>query len=262
MLKLNAIQQDKIWGYERWIASTHRDGCQSEFLSFYGKDYPLIVKVIQANEALSVQVHPDDALAKKLEGENERGKTECWYVLSAEKDAKLIYGIKQGVSKEQIESAIKAGNLEEKMNYVSVKKGDFVFIPAGTVHAIGGGLRLMEVQQSSNTTYRLYDYNRGREIHVEKGLQAVKTDSLLPIKQFKGDFDCPYFSLKQHDIDGNQEFSPKNTMSLFYVLDQEGANIAFDGKSESVSAEDIFAVKEGESISFSGKLSVMEIIAK
>ena len=90
--------------------------CQSEFLSFYGKDYPLIVKVIQANEALSVQVHPDDTLAKQLEGENERGKTECWYVLDAQKDAKLIYGIKKGVSKEQIESAIKAGNLEEKMN--------------------------------------------------------------------------------------------------------------------------------------------------
>ena len=263
MLKLNAIHQNKIWGYERWIASTHRDGCQSEFLSFYGKDYPLIVKVIQANEALSVQVHPDDALAKQLEGENERGKTECWYILDAQKDAKLIYGIKKGVSKEQIESAIKAGNLEEKMNYVSVKKGDFVFIPAGTVHAIGGGLRLMEVQQSSNTTYRLYDYNRGREIHVEKGLQAVKTNTLLPIEQFKGEFDCPYFSLKKHDVKSSATFEKSVEVRLFYAISAEsGAKITCGEESESVSAEDIFAVSSGESIEFNGNLSLMEIVAK
>ena len=120
---------------------------------------------------MSIQVHPDDDFAVKLEGKGNRGKTECWYILDAEPDAKLVYGIKEGYSNEELAQAIKENKLEGYLDYVQVKAGDFVFIPAGTVHAIGGGIRLMEVQQSCDLTYRLYDYGRGREVRTWHGLQ-------------------------------------------------------------------------------------------
>ena len=174
MLKLDPIKSDKIWGYELWIASTHPNGCQNSFKEFCGGDYPLLVKVIQANDTLSIQVHPDDDWAVKLEGKGNRGKTECWYVLDAAPDAKLVYGIKPGFSNEVLAKAITDNTLEQYLEFVNVKPGDFVYIPAGTVHAIGGGLRLMEVQQSCDLTYRLYDWGRGREVHIEKGLAVIK----------------------------------------------------------------------------------------
>ena len=167
MKKLTAIKSDKIWGYELWIASTHPNGCQEDFKKSVGGDYPLLIKVIQANDVLSIQVHPDDEWAVKLEGPGNRGKTECWYVLDAAPDAKVVYGIKEGYSNEVLAKAITENRLEEYLDLIPVKKGDFIFIPAGTVHAIGGGLRLMETQQSCDLTYRLYDWGRGREVHIE-----------------------------------------------------------------------------------------------
>ena len=113
MQKLQAIKSDKIWGYELWIASTHPNGCQPEFKELCGGDYPLLVKVIQANESLSIQVHPDDEWAVKLEGQGNRGKTECWYILSAEPGAKLVYGIKEGFSNDVLAKAIVEKNLEQ-----------------------------------------------------------------------------------------------------------------------------------------------------
>ena len=101
MVKLSPIRSEKVWGYEDWIASTHPDGCQKEFKELV-KDYPLLVKIIQANDTLSVQVHPDDEDAKRLEGENQRGKTECWYVLDAEGRASLVYGLKKNYSKQEL----------------------------------------------------------------------------------------------------------------------------------------------------------------
>lgn len=186
MLRLNPIHFDKIWGYEDWIASVHPSGFQENFAAAAGKDYPLLVKIIQADASLSVQVHPDDEQAMRLEGEGERGKTECWYVLDAEDDARLVYGLKKDVRMEDVSAAIKAGTLERYLNFVNVKEGDFVFIPAGTVHAICGGIRLLEVQQSCDITYRLYDYNRGRELHVEKSLQVIKSGGLLSVRPFQG----------------------------------------------------------------------------
>ena len=121
MLKLNAIKSEKIWGYELWIASTHPNGCQQEFKDFCGGDYPLLVKVIQANDTLSIQVHPDDDWAVKLEGKGNRGKTECWYVLDAAPDAKLVYGIKEGFSNEVLAKAITENKLEQYLEFVNVK---------------------------------------------------------------------------------------------------------------------------------------------
>ena len=200
MLKLNQIRSDKIWGYELWIASTHPNGCQEEFKNAVGGDYPLLVKVIQADDTLSIQVHPDDELAVKLEGPGNRGKTECWYVLDAAPDAKLVYGIKEGYSNQELAKAINENTLESYLEIVSVKPGDFVFIPAGTVHAIGAGLRLMEVQQSCDLTYRLYDWGRGREVHVEKGLAVIKREDMIPVAQFPGEFDCKYFRNQVQNI--------------------------------------------------------------
>ena len=173
MLKLNAIQLDKIWGYEQWIASTHENGLQQDLLNSMGGNYPLLVKIIQANENLSIQVHPDDDSAKLLEGNDAVGKTECWYVLDSEPDSQIVYGIKETSTKQELKKAIEENKLEPHLNFVKVKKGDFIFIPAGTVHAIGPGLRLLEVQQSCDLTYRLYDWGRGREVHVEKSLQVI-----------------------------------------------------------------------------------------
>lgn len=127
MKKLTAIKSEKIWGYELWTASTHPNGCQKDFLELCGKPYPLLVKVIQANESLSIQVHPDDEMAVELEGEGNVGKTECWYVLSADEGAKLVYGLKGKYSDEELASAIESATLEKYLNYVEVHAGDFYF---------------------------------------------------------------------------------------------------------------------------------------
>ncbi|MCR5723876.1 MAG: class I mannose-6-phosphate isomerase, partial [Treponema sp.] len=201
MFKLTPIQSDKVWGYELWIASTHPNGCQADFMQATG-GYPLLVKIIQANDTLSVQVHPDDAKAVELEGVGSRGKTECWYVLDAKPEAKLVYGLNGTYSEAELRAAISETRLEDCLNTVEVHKGDFIFIPAGTVHAIGGGLRLLEVQQSCDITYRLYDWGRPREIHVEKGLQSIKNATPEEIKPLGAQFDCDYFTLKHMTVKG------------------------------------------------------------
>ena len=174
MIKLDALKFEKVWGYELWLASTHENGLQKDFLEYSGGEYPLLVKIINADERLSVQVHPDDECAVALEGAGNVGKTECWYVLDAKDGAKLVYGMDGERSPEELADAIKSNSLEKYLNEVPVKKGDFVFIPSGTVHAIGGGLRLLEVQQSCDLTYRLYDWGRPREVHIEKGLKSIR----------------------------------------------------------------------------------------
>jgi len=258
MIRLNPLRSEKIWGYEDWIASVHPNGCQAEFMEFAGKDYPLLVKVIQADSVLSVQVHPDDELAARFE--NCRGKTECWYVLSADEGAKLVFGMKP-CSDDQIRKAIETDSLDGFMNYAEVKAGDFVYIPAGTVHAIGGGMRLMEVQQSSDITYRLYDWGRGRECHVEKGIACIKENAGNEIKPFAGKFSCPYFYLEEIPVSGEYEGSvlPESDSGatvLYYVLEGSGKV-----NGENAEAEAIFAFHGDEKISVSGSMRLMKILA-
>ena len=262
MLKFDPIESKKIWGRELWLASTHRDGKQEDFARFLGSDYPLIVKVIQANSALSVQVHPDDEQARILEGENESGKSECWYVLDAADGASLVYGLSGNVKRETLKNAIQNGKLEDYLRYVKVKKGDFLFIPAGTVHAIGGGLRLLEVQQASNTTYRLYDYNRGRELHVEKALAVIKNSADMSVKPF-ADFSCDYFSLKKHEIAGDFSMNKSENVRLFFVINaKNGSSASSDSNVIPLFAQDIIAVSSREAPVFHGNLSIMEISAR
>jgi mannose-6-phosphate isomerase len=133
---------------------------------------PLLIKVLFAREKLSVQVHPDDKMAQKY-GEP-RGKTECWYALAADPGAKVAAGLKPGVTLEQIKDGIRTGTLEESLNVLDVAPGDMILVDAGTVHAIWPGSILLETQQNCDLTYRLYDYGRPRELHIEKALEATR----------------------------------------------------------------------------------------
>jgi len=185
---------------ETWECSTHPDGLSvvadgifsgktlkevlemhPEFLGKHLKsegELPILIKFIDADKNLSVQVHPDDEYAQKYE-HGQRGKTEMWYVLDAKKNTKLIYGFYHKVKKDIIRQSIEEGTLEKYLQKISVKKDDVFFIRAGTVHAIGAGALIAEIQENSNLTYRLYDYNRidkngqKRELHIEKALEAA-----------------------------------------------------------------------------------------
>ena len=268
MLRLTPIRSEKVWGYEDWIASTHPDGLQSEFASLV-KDYPLLVKIIQANDFLSVQVHPDDDDAKRLENAHERGKTECWYVLSADEGASIVYGLTKNLGAEEIRAAIKENALEPLLNRVEVRKGDFIFIQAGTVHSIGGGLRLLEVQQSCNITYRLYDWGRQREVHIEKGVEVIKSRERRKIAPLGEEFECEYFRLQKERLGGGYSFLvplSSRLPELVFISDGGGIIRAADkngGKTElPFKKEEIFAVTAGEKITLEGKGEIIRIQAR
>jgi mannose-6-phosphate isomerase len=150
-----------------------KDDLKKNFLHIDGDaEFPLLVKLLFPSEKLSVQVHPDDAMARAMG--QPRGKTECWYVLEAEAGATIALGLREGVTVEAVRAAIAAGTLEELLEWVPVEAEEMVFVDAGTVHSIGPGVVLLETQQTSDATFRLYDYGRGRELHLEQGLRAMK----------------------------------------------------------------------------------------
>jgi mannose-6-phosphate isomerase len=138
----------------------------------YEDRFPLLVKFLFPAEKLSVQVHPDDAAAQKM-GEP-CGKTECWYVLDAKPGAQVALGLKSGTTLDDFEASIRENRAEELLNWIEVHSGEMLYVAAGTVHTIGGGMVLVETQQTSDTTYRLYDYGRPRELHIKDGLAAIK----------------------------------------------------------------------------------------
>lgn len=221
ILKLNPVFKDYIWGGTRlksdygfdtgfdktaegWMLACHKDGMNTidggEFdgkrldavideiglEKLAGKNclkfpyFPVLIKLIDAYDNLSIQVHPDDKYAREVE--NEFGKTEIWYVLDAINDAKLVYGFKNKITSEEFKNAIENNTLMDELNSVTVKKGDLFFIEAGTVHAIGKGALIAEIQQNSNCTYRVYDYGRigndgkPRELHIQKAIDVSKTE--------------------------------------------------------------------------------------
>lgn len=224
ILKLNPPTKDYLWGgnklreeygkksdyeiiAESWELSVHKDGLTKidthpyEDMNFsdylkeksnlvigknYDKDkFPILIKFIDALKSLSIQVHPKDDFAQKYENDN--GKTEMWYIVDAKKNSFIYYGFKKEVSKEKFEEAIKNASLEDLLNKVYVKPGDVFFIEAGTVHAIGAGILIYEVQQNSNVTYRVYDYNRKdkdgnlRPLHIDK---AIEVSNLKTNKEY------------------------------------------------------------------------------
>lgn len=195
---------------EAWMCSAHPDGCSlvpslkcslAELLGSHpewlgshalqitgGKaELPILIKLIDAKEDLSVQVHPDDNYAIKNEGQ--LGKTEMWYVLTAKKDSELVYGFKQDMDSERVRKAISEGKIKKYLNHVSVHKDDLFYIEAGTVHAIGAGCLIAEIQENSNVTYRLFDYDRvgkdgkKRALHIEKALEVANLKSCAMPRQ-------------------------------------------------------------------------------
>lgn len=279
ILKLNPVFKDYIWGGRRlrddfglktdinpvaegWMLACHKDGMNTidggeydgktleSVIKEGGKSkiagtnsekfsyFPVLIKLIDAKDNLSVQVHPDNEYAARVE--HEFGKTEMWYVLDAAPGATLIYGFKNKIGKEEFKQAIESNTLLDVLNVVEVKKGDMFFIEAGTVHAIGKGALIAEIQQNSNSTYRVYDYGRlgkdgkPRELHIQKAIDVSKTE---PAKYGTKPFgkkeeisggtrqmltECPLFSVYNYELCGKIELNA-NEESFNHILVVDGS---------------------------------------
>jgi len=167
-------------------------------------EFPLLIKLLFPKEKLSVQVHPDDAMARKY-GEP-RGKTECWYALDAHPGASVALGILPGVTPDQVRASIENSTLEDLLEMVPVAKNDMLFVDAGTVHAMGPGVVILETQQTSDLTYRMYDYGRPRELHIDKSMEAMRLKTRagkIPAHQENGHavlIDERYFKIERWTI--------------------------------------------------------------
>ena len=221
--------------------------------------FPLLIKFIDANDKLSVQVHPDDAYAKA--NGLDAGKTEMWYIVDCKEGAKLVYGLNSETAPtfEEITKANDEGRLSEMLNYADVHKGDCFFIPAGLVHAIGDGIVIAEIQQNSNTTYRLYDYDRvgkdgnKRELHIQKASEVIKT--VFPDEYVSGkvitDKDgerteilckCDLFCVIKYNLaNGKSAYFEEGSMKSIICLDGKGV-ICCDGEEYSVSKGDSYLI--------------------
>lgn len=190
-----------------------------------GAEFPLLVKVLFPNEKLSVQVHPDDTYARSRLKEP-RGKTECWYVLSAESGAQVAVGLRKSLSKPEMHSAIVDGTIESELNMVDVKAGDMIFVPAGTVHALGPGIVVLETQQYSDVTFRLWDYGRPRALHVQRGLEVINEGSLAGVVKplRRNGYEClintPFFTVDRVSLPrgGKQVLDVPQRMQIFVAL--------------------------------------------
>jgi mannose-6-phosphate isomerase len=180
-----------------------------------GTRFPLLIKLLDCAQWLSLQVHPNNPLAAELEGPGQFGKTEAWHILDAEPDAKLIAGLKQNTPPDQLAESIRTGTVIDHVQYANVKQGDTVFMPAGTLHALGPGLLVYEVQQTSDWTYRVYDWGRPatekRPLHIEKSIRVTQADFTAPVTPAPttGDgtrhvlVECEYFTLEMLSANSN-----------------------------------------------------------
>jgi len=168
--------------------------------------FPLLCKVLDAHDKLSIQVHPPTSVAKELGGE---AKTEMWYIAHADPGALLYVGLKNGIGKEEFETSLKNGTLEDCVHAIEAKTGEHIFIPSGRLHAIGGGLLIYEIQQNSDSTYRVYDWNRlgmngkPRDLHVEESLRCIDFDDIEPeMDKAEGNIitQCEHFQVEKHDL--------------------------------------------------------------
>ena len=190
--------------------------------------FPLLIKLIDAKENLSVQVHPSDAYA--LKNENSYGKSEMWHIISADEGSGLYVGLNKDYKKEDIQKALEEGTILECLNFFKVKPGETYVINPGTIHAIGKGVRLIEIQQNSNLTYRLYDYHRvdkdghPRELHIKKALDVIDYRKFAPANS-EGELlaDNQYFTVKRMNVNGELKLSAnKQSFISFTFLEGEG----------------------------------------
>ena len=289
MIKLQPVFKDYLWGgtrlksdfgyktdydviAESWVASIHKDGLSivendgrtfRQYLEdnpgFLGKDvkeFPVLIKFIDSAKPLSIQVHPYEEYAQKYE--HDHGKTEAWYIMDCEPDAFIYYGVNQELTREQFRKAIEENKVLEVLNKVEVKKGDCFLIEAGTIHAVGAGIMLCEVQQNSNATYRVYDYMRKdkngnyRQLHIDK---AVDVSTLKPLENTDGInaegkpvtlVDCPLFVEKYLPVNGEEKIeTTAESFTSITFLSGEG-EICADGEAMKYQKGDSFVVKAEE----------------
>lgn len=282
---------DKI--AESWELSAHEAGNSivasgkfkgrtfSDYLDYVGKQalgwkadsldrFPILIKFIDAKECLSVQIHPDDEYA--IKNENESGKNEMWYIIDCDEDSYVYCGVKEGISKEEIRNRIKDNTIMDVLNKINVKKGDVIFVEAGTIHAIGKGILLCEIQQNSDCTYRIYDYNRKdrfgnlRELHLEKALETVKlfNHNETYINNYKEELhngystqilvSCKYFECIKYNITKKAKLVIDDA-SFRAVIIIEGNGVIVDGKAE-------FEFSKGDSYFIPADMKKVEIIGK
>lgn len=223
------------------FVNEHPEAVGSGFKS--GDSFPVLVKLIDAKNDLSVQVHPNDEYAHKYENDN--GKTEMWYVIDAAPGSELVYGFNEELSKDEFRKAIEDNTLMEKLRRVPVKQGDVFFIEPGTLHAIGKGILIAEIQQSSNVTYRVYDYGRlgadgkPRPLHIEKALEVTNTKPLDPERPVYGLeldgvvtqllADCQYFNVNRHRLIKELElYADKNSFAHVLMIGGSGGELVAD----------------------------------
>lgn len=229
-------------------------------------DYSLLIKFINSDKLLSVQVHPDDSYA--LSNEGLPGKTEAWYILEAEEGAYIYLGFKENISGDKLTEIINDGSICDYLNKIPVKAGQSYIVEAGTVHAIGGGITLIEIQENSDLTYRVYDYNRPdtdgklRELHIDKALEVIKPDKLVSarFKQFESHLHgrnvkvvamCDYFSA--YYIHGNFTFSFSEPVAVSIIEGCDGFLIWGDEKENIVKGDSVF-IPAGVDCRFEGNL--------
>ena len=220
--------------------------------------FPVLIKLIDANDSLSIQVHPDDAYAAAHEN-GSFGKTEVWYIVEAEEGARLVYGFSRDVTREGFEKAVNTNTLPELLNFVPVKKGDVFFVNSGLVHAIGKGILICEIQQNSNTTYRVYDWGRvgadgkPRPLHIQKALECskltgeTKTD-FLPEKISDGVYrvaDCEYFKVKKYEVSGRLELFCDGASFACVNFMQGSGSISCDSGETAFKKGDAFFIPAG-----------------
>ncbi|GAB2023979.1 mannose-6-phosphate isomerase, class I [Lactovum odontotermitis] len=250
------LPSDKIGEY--WAISGHRNGVSTVkngefagqsvaelwqnhrelFDNAQGDVFPLLTKILDANDWLSVQVHPDDDYARLHEGPQELGKTECWYVISAKPGAEIVYG-HNARTRAELAEMISAGEWDKLLRKVPVKAGDFYYVPSGTMHAIGAGIMILETQQSSDTTYRVYDFDRRdadgnlRELHIQQSIDTltIPGDKLPSNQTTTEKFDgvsittlvkSKFFDVYKWEISGSHEFVKTGAYTLVSVLDGSG----------------------------------------
>lgn len=263
-VKLEAIRKEYIWGTEEWLFSALHEECST---------VPLLIKKITANEALSVQVHPNDEFAKAEEGCS--GKTEMWYVLDCEPDAYLYYGLKHQISPNEFQKRIQNGTITEVCRKMPVKKGDVFYIPAGLVHAIGKGITVAEVQQSSNITYRIFDYLREdekgqrRELHISKAAQVagfrppLQGHRPMGLCQKKEGYEktllvqCPYFIVNHYRVKTVMDSREGENALAVYVIEGKGTLSVGNETMELNGGDCIFVPKEVKNYEIRGKLEIL-----
>ncbi|MFU8843582.1 MAG: type I phosphomannose isomerase catalytic subunit [Bacteroidales bacterium] len=244
----------------------------------FGNEFPILVKFIDANDWLSIQVHPGDGLAMKRHGSS--GKTEMWYILDAEKDSQIICGFSKEISKEGYRDHLKNKTLKSILNFEPVKKGDVYYMPAGRVHALGPGILLAEIQQTSDVTYRIYDWDRidqagmSRELHIEEALDAIDFEVH---DQYRSDYpdkpgqtvkvvESPYFTTNLINLSRpfSKDYSGLDSFVIYVCV--EGRSQIFAGAfSEKLSAGEallIPAVTENVKIDPSPDCRILEVYMK